>query len=94
MKSTIEQFENDREDSVAQSGLYAGSTLNSCTFEPAEERENPLTGEVIAVEGSLVSTIWLLHPCGTPRNGEVPEFSDLDLWPDRLIFPPKPVHSG
>ena len=48
-KATAEEFEDAREDSLVQRGLYTGIILDPYTFEPVEELENPYTGEVITV---------------------------------------------
>ena len=87
-KATTERFEDAREDSQVQRGLYTGVILDPYTFKPAEELENPYTGEVLTVEDSVFATNWLLHPIGARRARENPEFSNPDVWPDTLTcFP-------
>ena len=81
-KATTEEFEDAREDSLVQRGLYTGIILDPYTFEPVEELENPYTGEIITVEDSVFATNWLLHPIGARRDREMPEFSNPDVWPD------------
>lgn len=79
-KPDPEEFPDAKEGQLVQRALYTGRILHPWSYEPVDELENPVTGELVKTEKSLFGESYLMTPLGGGESLDRETFQDADQY--------------